>query len=189
MPEEDGCWVTSDCPASLVVVNPLNSHYENGVRHLEEIYRARPPLNQDLLGAPHSFAEAIENMFGQLERRTGVHEPRGWASVKLEAFGIGAGPEALERLSRLRKLWNQDKHGSRERDAVEAFQVATPEFAVEVLNLTGALLAAFFFRADGSRADWIRIGSLAGGKLELTTATEADQRELMSAWGITVEGF
>ena len=187
--DEKGHWVSSDFSASAIPLNPPNSHYEIAVWHVGEIYRVRPPLNHNLLGAPHSCAEAIENMFGLIEQRMGVREPGGWAPERLKAFGIVIGTKAEELLRTTRRMWNQDKHGSREGDAVKAFQTATPEFAVDLLNLTGALLAAFFFRWDGSCPGWIRFAHVVDGALALPFAIAGDQREMMVAWGISVEGF
>ena len=92
-------------------------------------------------------------------------------------------------MNELHEFWNQDKHGSQPGDAIKAFKTATPEFAVEVLNLTGALLAAYFFTSDGSRARWIRVARVVGGALELPEASDSDQRSTLAAWEIEVDGF
>ncbi len=70
-----------------------------------------------------------------------------------------------------------------------AFRTATPEFAVDAVNLTGALLVAFFFKSDGSRATWIRLARVVRGELELRHASDADQREMMAAWENSAPGF
>ena len=177
-------WVTFDTPGSAVVVNPLSVHYESAVRHMEMISRTKPPLDQDLFGAPDECCMVIENLFGAVYRRQGTKGPDSWPLEVLNNIGIQVGEVAADLLVRLRRFWNRDKHGGRPEDPIEAFKTATPEFAIEAFNLTGALLGAYFLRSDGSRADWIRVAVAVGAAVELRRTSEVGQAELRASWGV-----
>ena len=185
--EKEEHWVISDAPCSVVVVNPLSVHYQNAARHVEMICRERPPLDQDLFGAPDECAMVVENLFGAIYRNRGIGGGNGWPLETLTQFGIRVGGTAGDLLAKLRHFWNRDKHGKKLDDPIEAYKTATPEFAVDVFNLTGALLGAYFLRADGSRADWIRMAIAVGSGFELHLASESDQEQLRESWEVKTQ--
>ncbi len=182
--EKEPHWVNSDTPCSAVVVNPLSVHYQNAVRHLEMICRERPPLDQDLFGVPDECAMVVENLFGAIYRNKGIEGQNAWPLKTLNQIGISVGATAGDLLVKLRLFWNRDKHGKKLGDTIEAYKTATPEFAVEAFNLTGALLGAYFLRTDGSRADWIRVAIVAGSGVEHRLASDSDQEQLRESWAV-----